>query len=289
MTRIAFVTWRELAAITSGDRLAAAELRRMGLTVEAAVWDDPGVAWEAYAAVIIRSCWDYHLRPAEFSRWLDRLESAGVRVWNPPALLRWNMDKAYLRDLQARGVAIPPTAILEPGATADLAALLTRHGWERAVVKPRVSATAFNTWLTTAATAAAENDRFAALLADRGALVQPFVDEVVADGEWSLMFFGGRYSHAVLKRAAPGDFRVQDDFGGTVEPALAPPWLVAEARRILDCLDNPPLYARVDGVVAGGRLLLMELELIEPWLFFAADPVAPQRFAAALRDALAAG
>lgn len=289
MTRIAFVTWRELAAITTGDRLAAAELRRMGLTVEAAVWDDPGVAWESYAAVIIRSCWDYHLRPAEFARWLDRLESSGARVWNPPAQLRWNMDKAYLRDLQACGVVIPPTAILEPGETADLAALLARHGWERAVVKPRVSATAFNTWVTTATTAAAENDRFAALLAGNGALVQPFVDEVVADGEWSLMFFGGRYSHTVLKRAAPGDFRVQDDFGGTVEAVSAPPWLAAEARRILDCLDNPPLYARVDGVVAGGRLLLMELELIEPWLFFASDPAAPQRFAAALRDALAAG
>lgn len=280
---IAIVTYAALPQLARDDQLIIPQLAARGLHAEPAVWDAP-LAWERYQAVVLRSCWDYHLRPAEFAAWVDRLERLGVPLWNPPAIVRWNMEKGYLRELVARGVAVPPTAWLERGAAPDLAALLRQRGWSRAVVKPTISATAHNTWLTSPATAAADQPRLAAQLADSDAMVQQFVPEVVDAGEWSLMFLGGRYSHAVLKRASPGDFRVQDDFGGTAVLAEPPPALVAQAEQVLACVAGRLLYARVDVVERAGRLLLIELELIEPFMFLAESPEAPARFAQALAE-----
>lgn len=282
---IAFVTYAALPQLARDDQLAIPHLAARGFYVEPAVWDAPA-DWQRYRAVVLRSCWDYHLRPAEFAAWVERLARLGVPLWNPPAAVRWNTEKGYLRDLAAHGVAVPPTAWLAPGAAPSLTALLRERGWARAVVKPTISATAHNTWVTTPATAAADQSRLAAQLADSAVMVQEFVPEVVKQGEWSLMFFGGRFSHAVLKQARPGDFRVQDDFGGTAVLAQPAPALIDQAQQVLGCVAGPLLYARVDAVERAGRLLLIELELIEPSLFLAESPEAPARFAQALAELL---
>ncbi len=231
--------------------------------------------------MVIRSTWDYHHRAAEFLGWIARLEASGVRVWNPAPLVRWNLDKHYLVELENRGVPVVPTVTLMRGSPTALLDLLESAGWDQAVVKPAVSASAYETWRTSRASAAGDVGRFGALVAAGDVLLQPYV-AAVEQGEWSLCFFGGRYSHAVLKRPRQGDFRVQLELGGEVLVAAPEPAVVAQAETIVALLPPPWLYARVDGCVVNGALVLMELELIEPTLFFHADPGAPTRFAEAL-------
>ena len=285
-SRVAFVTYHKFPTLAADDRLAVAALAERGIAAEPAVWDDPAVAWEAFDAVVLRSCWDYFRDPGRFARWLGAVEATSVPVWNPPPLLRWNMDKRYLRDLAARGVAVPPTAWVELDAAPlpDLAALLRERGWDEAVVKPAVSADGHDTWRVSAHEAGRQQATLRALVASRGAvMVQRFLPELTAHGEWSCIFFAGAFSHAVLKRPTAGEFRVQSRYGGTAAPERPPAAVVEGARHALR--QAPPadwLYARVDGVLLDGTFTLLELEMLEPSLFFDSDPAAPERFARAL-------
>ncbi len=240
------------------------------------------MCWEEFQGVVVRSCWDYHHRLEEFLAWVTRLERAGVPLWNPPAVLRWNSHKGYLRDLAARGVPIVATRWLARGRRVGLAQLLRDERWSDAVVKPAVSASATDTWRTSAATAGADQGRLEELLRAGDVMVQPFIAEVCDPGEWSVIFFGGRFSHAIRKRPAAGDYRVQWEFGGTAAPMAPPPRLVADAEAVMAAVPGRPLYARVDGVERDDRLMLMELELIEPHLFLGWDADATGRLAGAL-------
>ena len=218
----------------------------------------PTVAWSAFDGVVIRSCWDYHLRFAEFFAWVDRISALGVRVWNPPRILRWNARKTDLHDLAVGGVRTVPTLWLTgDGAkrsTFSLEQILADTGWDAVVVKPIVSASSHQTWRLSRdearANHAIHDARLRALVAGYGAMVQPFVPEIARDGEWSLLFFAGELSHVVQKRAARGDFRVQREFGGTFETMSLPtPRVLDAAERALRGVPGEPLYARVDGVI----------------------------------------
>lgn len=282
-TRTAFVTYRGLPGLSADDRLALNYLYRQGAAPKIVVWDDVDVDWESFDCVIIRSCWDYHLRPAEFADWVSCMERKGVSLWNPPRVVRWNVDKTYLSSLERKGVCVPPTVWLEKGSAADLGTILGQKGWSRAVVKPTVSATAFQTWVTCPARAGRDAPTLQEMLLKSGVMVQRFIKEVRTKGEWSFVFYDKKYSHAVLKRAKSEDFRVQSDFGGYLaEDAKPTSRLVEQARLVVELVEEPLLYARVDAVEVGGRLMLMELELIEPALFFGADPRSPGRLADAI-------
>jgi glutathione synthase/RimK-type ligase-like ATP-grasp enzyme len=243
----------------------------------AVVWDDPSVPWESFDAIVLRSCWDYHLRIDEFTAWLARLEAIGARVVNPAAMVRWNLDKRYLR-----GLAVPTvsTVWLEPHERVELALLLRSRGWRRAVVKPAISASAFGTFVTTGD----DQARVDELLAHSPLLVQPFIDEVVTHGEWSLIYFNGVLSHTVVKRPRQGDFRVQSELGATTTLTPAPPELRVQADAALGAAPDRPTYARVDGVMIDGVFTLMELELIEPVLFLGMHDGSAARFAKALLE-----
>ena len=204
-------------------------------------------------------------------------------MFNPIATIRWNATKTYLRDLADAGIAVVPTALVEAGAATDLDSVMREYGWHEVVVKPTVSATAFETWRVGPAPSSDDESRFARLLRDRGMMVQPYVATIEEDGEFSLMFLGGQYSHAVRKRPRAGDFRVQSEFGGTVEPAEPAAPLIEEAGRFVARTPTPCLYARADGCVVDGRFLLMELEVIEPSLFFLYGPGSADRLADAMR------
>ena len=286
MTRVALATYRDLPHLNEDDRLLQSALGALGIEAAPAVWDSAEERWADYRAVLVRSCWDYHRRLDEFLAWFAMLERAGTAVWNPAPLLRWNAHKRYLRDLAARGVPVVPTRWLRRGEQVRLAEVLAELGWGDAVVKPAVSASASGTWRTSPTSAAHDQARLDALLAAGDAMVQPLVPVVAASGEWSLVFFGGRFSHAVLKRPAAGDYRVQWEFGGSAVRADPGEHLVADAKRALAAAPDKALYARVDGVEQGGRLVLMELELIEPHLFLAWSAPAAARLAAAVRAAL---
>ncbi|HYC31582.1 MAG TPA: hypothetical protein VEB59_04790, partial [Gemmatimonadales bacterium] len=277
-------TSEEVPDLARDDRLLIPALAGRGIAARPAVWDDASVDWREFDAVVIRSCWDYHFKVERFEAWTRRLEADGVQLINPPAVLRWNARKTYLRDLAERGVPIVPTTFVDgPGPALD--DLLREAGWDAAVVKPVVSASAHETWRARRGESA-DAERFARLADRMPLMVQPFVEEIAREGEWSLCFFGGRFSHAVLKRARPGDFRVQTDHGGTA--ALVPPGdrLVAEAAAALAAARAPTVYARVDGAVIGGALHLMELELLEPGLFLSLETAAAGRFADAIAGAL---
>lgn len=254
----------------------------MDYRVEAAIWSDPSYDWSSSDMVIIRSCWDYHLRIAEFLRWIESLETLEVPVWNSPSTIRWNADKSYLRELESKGILIVPTRWFEPGPAISLAAELRESGWDQVVIKPRVSATAHRTRLIRNGKEAEDTQvLFDELRAGPGVMVQQFMEPIVREGEWSLMFFGGEFSHAVLKTPKAGDFRVQHDFGGYERLAQAPDAATQAAEKAVAAVGNT-LYARVDGVMVGDKFRLMELELIEPALFLGESSGAAERLAAAI-------
>jgi glutathione synthase/RimK-type ligase-like ATP-grasp enzyme len=281
MRKISFATSEAYPDLTGDDRLLLPPLAAIGLRAEAAIWSDPSYDWSSSAMVIIRSCWDYHLRIAEFLRWIEGLEMLGVPVWNSPATIRWNANKSYLKELEGKGISIVPTLWLEPGPNISLADELRRTGWQQAVVKPRVSATAHRTQLIPVEDAQSAQSLFDELRSGPGVMVQKFMEPIVREGEWSLMFFGGEFSHAVLKTPKAGDFRVQHDFGGHERSAQAPALAVEAAEKAVRAVGNT-LYARVDGVIDAGEFCLMELELIEPALFLGESSGASEKLAAAI-------
>ncbi len=285
---IALVTCESLAQyaapnVDDEDALLTRYLRQQGHTVEPRIWSNPTVEWSRYDAVLLKSPWDYFDRVEEFYHWLDELERAGVRLLNPAAVVRWNANKRYLLDMERAGIRIVPTRLLPRGEAVDAAALLEEMGQEQVVVKPAVSGGAKNTFILTRQETAVRQPQLTELVQHEDFLAQPFQSRIQEEGEWSLLYFGGEYSHCVLKTPKSGDFRVQHYLGGGIAPREAPAHLRAAADRIVREFAPGCLYARVDGLDQDGELLLMELELIEPFLYLASDPQALPRYEQALR------
>lgn len=245
-----------------------------------AVWSD-ATDWSRFDAVVVGACWDYHLRHESFLSWTQALDDLGVALWNPSATIRWNHHKSYLGELAARGIRVVPTRVLKQNEAVEPAALFRELSAERIVIKPAISASAHRTWILDRAGQCGEADLRAATSAG-DTLAQPFIAEITAAGEWSLVFIDRRYSHAVLKRPAAGEFRSQADHGGSVIVEAAPRGLIDFAECVLAATDHGALYARVDLVVAPSGPLLMELELIEPELFLRHEPGAAERLANAI-------
>jgi len=238
-----------------------------------------------YDAVVIRSPWDYSLQPDLFKKWLE--DQRGAPLFNSYEVVRWNLDKRYLLDLAANGANVIPTIVCDRGTSADLASIMAERNWPGVVVKPLISAAGNRTFSATGRNVSAAQAELNALLKDGGVLIQPFAEGIRDEGEWSVIYFGEDCSHCVLKRSAPDDFRVQEKWGGTVGPAEPTPEVLQAAERALTAarallVDRDFLYARVDLVRCNGVYSVMELELIEPELFFRFAPGSADRFADAL-------
>ncbi len=277
---VCLVTCLRWPDVSASDVLLQRALEQRGVRVSARPWNAAGATFDGFDAIVLRSNWDYHFDLAAFVAWLDRWERAGVRIWNPPALVRWNLTKQYLIDLAVSGVDVVPTARL--AAPADLPSLLAARGWTRAVVKPLVSASAHDTMLVEPGGVATAVAALAEGRVRQPAIVQPFVEDIRTRGEWSLVFVEGALTHAVLKSPAAGEFRVQAAFGGVSAAAPAPPRALAAARGILSRLPAAPLYARIDGIETREGFLLMEVEVNEPGLFLQLAPAAAERLAEAI-------
>jgi glutathione synthase/RimK-type ligase-like ATP-grasp enzyme len=218
----------------------------------------------------------------EFIAVLQRIDESAATLINELSLLQWNMRKSYLRDLQSRGADIVPTLWVSGFNAADVANWFVRHQSDSLIIKPEVGANAQDTFLLKNPV---ENDAVALLSAafsDRNFLVQPFIDTVCGEGEYSLFYFAGEFSHAIVKKPTSGDFRSQEEHGASIDPVQPEPDLLAAADTMVALLRPQPAYVRID-LVRGldDRFLLMELELIEPSLYFRTDDAAPARFAAA--------
>jgi glutathione synthase/RimK-type ligase-like ATP-grasp enzyme len=282
LTSVALATSRDLRDLWAGDRLFLEELRRRDVHAEPVIWDDDSAEWSAWDCVVIRSCWDYHLKVDRFRAWIDRLEGMRVPLINPPDVLRWNIHKGYLLEVARAGARIPPTRIVAQGDRRPLGVIVRDAGWTASVIKPAISASGQSTRLIDRDPTTDDERAYAEMVAAGDVLLQAYVPEVRTHGEGSFVFFEGRYSHAVLKVAAPGEFRVHIEWGGTVEDVPPPPALVRQARALVDALDLGACYARVDGTEVDGELTVMEVELVEPELFFNHDPDATARLADAV-------
>lgn len=281
------IGWYE-ANILEEERLLGEALGRQGLSSRRLDWARGDVDWGRVGAAVFRTTWDYFLRPAEFSAWLDRV-ARETRLINREELVRWNLDKRYLADLEQRGVLVVPGRVVERGDRRPLAEHLAAEGWEEAVVKPVVSGAGRETHRIEPGRATDLEPLFRRLVAAEAMLLQPFQRAVVEQGELSLVVIGGAVTHAVRKVARPGEFRVQDDHGGTVEPHAPSPAEVAFAEAAVAACSPRPLYARVDLIEDdAGEPALMELELIEPELFFRFHPPAADALAAEIARALTA-
>ena len=285
MTRIALATYAAFPDLPPDDQIFRRALEARGASASAVLWD-AAVDWSAFDAVVVRSCWDYHLRHAEFLSWIDRVERSGAMLHNAPSILRWNSDKRYLRDLETAGVDVVHTRWSDEAPGLTLAAVLAEEGWDDVVIKPAISASATDTWRIPPGQAGDWEARFRDMARRGPIMIQPFVAEVSVDGEWSLVFIGGEFSHSMLKRPAPGDFRVQAELGGSQQAVAADAAVVGVAREVLSRVPGAPSYARIDGCVVNGRFRIMEVELLEPTLYFTEGPAAAGRLAALVLEGL---
>lgn len=306
--RAALLTSRRDPSGGSDELQLVAALEAHGVEASWVCWDAPLFDSERFDGIVVRSVWDYTDRCEAFLQRIDALAARGARIANAPPLLRWNAEKSYLLALAERGVDIVPTRIGDGAQLGELAREALDRGWADIVMKPAVAAGGLRTWRGPTSAVLGDGVSASRMACDRVAdprmalapragerwLVQPFVESVLSEGELSLVWLGGERSHAVRKRPRAGEFRVQERWGGHTEPFTADDATWREgARMIAASLDaaacdasarplEPPLYARVDGVVVDGRFVLGEIELIEPVLFLSSASGSLDRFAAAI-------
>jgi hypothetical protein len=282
--RIAFLTLEDRADFVIDDALAVSELDRRGVRADEVPWQGAGVDWRGYDGIIIRTTWDYQRRFDDFMDLLDRIEAMAIPLANSASLVRWNARKSYLGDLAGRGVRVVPTERGRGLSLDELRGLRDRIGADEVVLKPLIGANADDTFWLSARTGPSELEQIEACFRGREWMAQPFVSAILGEGEYSLFYFDGRYSHAVVKRPAPGDFRVQEEHGGIIERWEADAAARDAAGATLAAIAERPLQARIDLVrLDDGSLALMELELIEPSLYFRMHEDAPKNFADAVK------
>jgi glutathione synthase/RimK-type ligase-like ATP-grasp enzyme len=275
---VVLATSRESPDLLVSDRLYADALERCGCRVVSAPWDGPRSAFADADAVVIRATWGYYRTLEAFREWTEAMASA-TRLFNSIDLIRWNLRKDYVGKLAVAGVRVPRTHVVACD-TAIIDKVLAEEGWDRAVVKPATGASGHSVELLQRATLAEQVANLSDEARASGVVVQEFLSEI-AEGELSLVYFDGVFSHAIRKRPPSGEFRSNSRYKPT-RTAETPPAAVTEQGAVcLAALPERPLYARVDGVVRDGTLIVIEVEVLEPALFMEFDPPSAERFAAA--------
>ncbi|WP_144373002.1 ATP-grasp domain-containing protein [Vogesella urethralis] len=270
------------------DGLVVSALEQHGLKVGRKDWAEPDYDWSQCRAAVFRTTWDYFHRFDEFAPWLARV-SHSTRLFNEAALIHWNLDKHYLAALQQAGINTVPTCYIEVGDHRTLAQAIADSGWHDVILKPVISGAARHTYRLQAEDAAALECTFAELVQREALMLQPFQHDILSQGELSLMVIDGQYTHAIRKTAKAGDFRVQDDHGGTVHRYDASADEIRFAEAAVAAVPFDVLYARVDMVRDNrGQLAIMELEMIEPELFFRFQAEAASKLAAGIARRLQA-
>ena len=254
------------------DKLLKNALEDKGLKVAKKNWADPDFDWTKTRCAIFRTTWDYFERFEEFFSWIESTKHKTSFI-NSSEIINWNIDKHYLQGLAKNGINIAPTLFIEEGNVITLSQLFKRTNWPEAVIKPAISGAARHTYRINSKNCYKFEDVFQKLIKDECILFQEFLNNITTQGEISLIMIGGKYTHAVKKIAKIGDFRVQDDHGGSVKEYRATKEEVLFAENCLKASPFEPIYARVDIVNDNSNnLSLSELELIEPELWFRNNP-----------------
>ena len=282
--RCAFLTLAERGNYVIDDERAYAPLADLGWQVDAVPWNSAAADWHAYELVVIRSTWDYQVQPEKFLAVLAEIEASGTRLENPRSIVEWNIRKTYLRDLDARGVAIVPSVFLERLGSDTLGSIFASLGTDEVVVKPQIGATAKGAFRLQRDTLSRQQKEVEAYYANTALLAQPYMPHIASEGEYSLFYFNGAYSHAILKTPKARDFRSQEEHGASIRSMDIEDALRVCGQRAIDAIGQTLLYARADFVRGDdpADFRLMELELIEPSLYLRTDKDAPRRFARAI-------
>ena len=286
---IALVTYLDKGAYNSAtveneDDKLLNFLKEKGLNIEKVIWNDEQIKWEDYSLAILKSPWDYFDLIEDFYSWLDHLQAKNIKLLNPIEVVRWNANKQYLQEIEAAGLKITPSFFVQNKENVNLEHFFEKFNTNRLIVKPCVSGGAKNTFKVTVDNVNEVNQKLNLLIQDEDFIIQPFLPEILENGEWSFVFFNGAYSHSLIKQAKPGDFRVQPAHGGSVHPQKPSEELIATAQQYVTLFAKNCLYARVDGTSVNGEFLLMELELIEPFLFLNTETENYERYYKALQE-----
>lgn len=284
--KLAILTYHNAPELTVSDRKLIPILTTFSINVSFEVWNNKETVWSQYDYLLFRSTWDYYLDIRSFEQWLDTIEKAGIRTINPIQTIRWNSHKFYLSELRDKGVLLIPSVFVRNADKVKINNAIP-DDWSRFVIKPAISAGSYLTKVFNRTEKESRDiDEYWELLKVRDVIIQEYFEEVENDGEYSFIFFNGNFSHAVQKIPSSNDFRVQSQFGGKYQKISPPDELIQEAEKILTKVSHPWMYARVDGIIRNECFHLMELELIEPDLYFDYEPEATERFVRSLMDYL---
>lgn len=268
------------------DRLVQEALERKGLSVTRIAWENPNFDWSSARLALVRSTWNYSHQVEIFTKWFKKVQQL-TQIVNVPEIIEWNMDKHYLKDLSDKGITIPPTIFAHKGDNISLKAFFEKGGWSEAVVKPTVSAGAKHTYCINAENISEFEAIFKEVIAQEDMIIQPFLKNVIERGEISLMVMNGKYTHAVIKKAKSGDFRVQEKWGGSVHHYNPTPEEMAFSEQAVAACEPTPQYARIDIAYDNEeQIVLIELELFEPELWFRFKPEAADELAESMFEFL---
>jgi glutathione synthase/RimK-type ligase-like ATP-grasp enzyme len=277
MVKIALVTDSVNPKLNRSDAKLVPEFKHAGYEAVGVPWDEIGLEWEEYETVILRSCWNYHEHYDQFVEWINGMKAKGIAVWNPVEIVKTNTHKAYLLDLEIKGVSIVPTVLINPEDPLSIDTILQTNDWEEIVIKPAVGCYGKNVDRFTREQRQEAQEDLESKLEWGGVIVQPLMQSVTESGEYSLVFVNKTFSHAMVKLPKKGGFITSGKHRGSEKRIEVDPDMVEQADRALQVIGSPLLYARVDGVVENGTFYLMELELTEPYLFFEYDKNAAKR------------
>lgn len=281
--KIALLTCQNLPNLYETDQFLIPELAKHNITAKATIWNDPTINWNDFDYLVFRNTWDYFEKEKEFNTWLEYIEASGIKTLNAIEIIQRNKHKFYLRDLENQGVKILPTVFIDKTAALNLAEIIPQD-WQKAVIKPAYSGAAYLTEVFEISQLQQINLQYRPIAAEKELLLQKFMPEIVSEGETSFIFFNKKFSHCVNKKPAAGDFRVQVQFGGkytSIEPSQD---LIDQAQAIVNTFKEKLLYARVDVILINNQLHLMEVECIEPDLYFNYSEGSQERFVNGILD-----
>ena len=279
--KCAFLSTDNLEEFFVYDQMLIEPLAKKGWKAEEISWRKSGVEWDEFDVVVVRSTWDYQQAPEDFLARLEEIDNSNAVLDNSLRLIKWNIDKLYLQDLESREVPIVPTLWFEEFDYKGVLKAFEHFEVETLVIKPTISANADDTFKLSVHDLAQKKHSLNSLFRKRSLMVQPFMTSIIEEGEYSLFYFNGDYSHAILKVPKKQDFRVQEEHGGQLHSVNPDSDLIALAEKTMGALPELPLYARLDFVRTEEGYVVMEIELIEPSLYFNMDEQSPEVFAEA--------
>jgi glutathione synthase/RimK-type ligase-like ATP-grasp enzyme len=278
---IGLLTCEKLPDLTLSDQQLIPELAKHNLIAKAVIWNDKTITWSDFDYLIFRNTWDYFEKENEFNLWLNQIEQLGIKTLNSIEIIKQNKHKFYLREIEKKGISILPTVFIDKTKKLNLAEITPKH-WKKAVIKPAFSAGSYQTSVFDVTELEKTNDEYTKIALEKELLLQEFIPEIQTLGETSFIFFNKKFSHAVNKKPIDGDFRVQSQFGGKYTLIQPSQELIDKAQKVVNTFHDRLLYARVDGIVMDSELHLMEIECIEPDLYFDISQGALKRFVASI-------